>query len=177
MERYTAAGALTAMALRASRTTALTVRAGYAAEALADIRRLIEIAGHAERVADDLSGQYAENWLRRRGRAARPRVAFGEPDADRLWKLMSGQAHAQFDVYAGMSSTLDDGRLVHQVGPQRDLLWDSIWLWYVARQFLRVLAGLLKVHPDIDQADFLAVAGRVVSAETRLLSEMAEHHP
>jgi len=60
MERYTAAGALTAMALRASRTTALTVRAGYAAEALADIRRLIEVAGHAQCVADDLAGQYAQ---------------------------------------------------------------------------------------------------------------------
>lgn len=32
-ERFTAASALTAMALRAPRTTALTVRAGYAAEA------------------------------------------------------------------------------------------------------------------------------------------------
>jgi hypothetical protein len=174
-ERYTAAGALTAMALRATRTTALTVRAGYAAEALADVRRLIEIAGHAQRVADDTSGDYAANWLDRHGRAARPRVAFGEPDADPMWKLMSGQAHAQFDVYAGMSTTFDEGRLVHQVGPRRNPLWDSIWLWYATRQLVRALASLLKVHPHIDQADFLAVGERVVAAETRLETAIAEH--
>jgi len=108
-ERYTAAGALTAMALRAARTTALTVRAGYAAEALADVRRLFEIAGHAQRVAEDPSGQYAANWLGGRGRSSRPRVVFGEPDSDPMWKLMSGQAHAQFDVYAGMSAKFDEG--------------------------------------------------------------------
>jgi len=89
-ERYTAAGALTAMALRTARTTALTVRAGYVAEALADVRRLFEIAGHAQSVAEDASGQYAANWLGRHGRAARPRAAFGEPDSDPMWKLMSG---------------------------------------------------------------------------------------
>ena len=174
-ERYTAAGALTAMALRAARTTALTVRAGYAAEALADVRRLFEIAGHAQRVAEDPSGQYAANWLGGRGRSSRPRVAFGEPDSDPMWKLMSGQAHAQFDVYAGMSAKFDEGRLVHQVGPQRDPLWDSIWLWYAARQLVRVLAGLLKVHPHIDQTDFLAVAERVVAAEEALVTEIANH--
>jgi len=174
-ERYTAAGALTAMALRTARTTALTVRAGYVAEALADVRRLFEIAGHAQSVAEDASGQYAANWLGRHGRAARPRAAFGEPDSDPMWKLMSGQAHAQFDVYAGMSAKFDEGRLVHQVGPQRDPLRDSIWLWYAARQLVRVLAGLLKVHPHIDQTDFLAVAERVVAAEEALVTEIANH--
>lgn len=162
------------MALRAARTTALTVRAGYAAEALADLRRLIEIAGHAQRVAEDASGQYAANWLDREGRGARPRVAFGERDADPMWKLMSGQAHAQFDVFVGMSATFDEGRLVHQVGPRRDPLWDSIWLWYTTRQLVRVLAGLLKVHPHVDQADFLAVATRVVAAETELEAAIAQ---
>ena len=172
-ERYTAAGALTAMALRTARATALTIRAGYAPEALADVRRLIEIAGHAQRVAEDASGQYAANWLEGRGRSSRPRVAFGEPDSDPMWKLMSGQAHGQFDIYASMSAKLDEGRLVHQVGPHRDSLWDSIWLWYAARQLLRVLAGLLKVHPHIDQADFLAVGERVVAAEEELIAAMA----
>jgi len=174
-ERFTAAGALTAMGLRAARTTALTVRAGYAAEALADLRRLIEIAGHVQRVAEDASGQYAANWLDRGGRAARPRVAFGAPDTDPMWKLMSGQAHAQFDVFVGMSGTFDEGRLVHQVGPRRDPLWDSIWLWYTARQLVRVLAGLLKVHPYIDQADFLVAATRVVAAEAEVETAVAQH--
>ena len=67
------------------------------------------------------------------------------------------------------------GRLVHQVGPQRDPLRDSIWLWYAARQLVRVLAGLLKVHPHIDQTDFLAVAERVVAAEEALVTEIANH--
>src|SRR4051794_31075475 len=62
-ERRTAAGALVAMALRASRTAALTIRAGYSAEALGAVRRLYEIAGHAQRVAEDPTGQYANNWL------------------------------------------------------------------------------------------------------------------
>jgi hypothetical protein len=174
-ERYTAAGALTAMALRATRTTALTVRAGYAPEALGDVRRLFEIAGHAQRVADDDSGQYAANWLDHRGRAVSARSAFGPPDTDPMWALMSGQAHAQFDVYARMSTAFDEGRLVHQVGPQRDPLWDSIWLWYAARQLVRVLAGLLKVHPHIDQTDFLAVAEPVVAAERQLSTDIAIH--
>ena len=172
-ERFTAAGALAAMGLRAARTTALTVRAGYAAEALADVRRLFEIAGHAQRVAEDTSGEYAANWLAGRGRSRRPRSAFGEPDSDPLWELMSGQAHARFDVFAGMSATFDAGRLVHQIAPRRDPPWDGVWLWYAARQTVRVLAALLKLHPHIDQKDFLAVAERVVAAEDELVVEIA----
>lgn len=172
-ERFTAAGALTAMALRAARTTALTVRAGYAGEALADIRRLFEIAGHAQRVAEDKSGEYAANWLAGRGRSRRSRSAFGDPDSHHLWKLMSGQAHARFDAYADMFATLDEGRLVHQIAPRRDPLWDSIWLWYAARQLVRVLAALLKLHAHIDQKDFLAVAKRVAAAEESLITEIA----
>lgn len=170
-ERYTAASALTAMALRATRVTALTVRAGYAAEALAGVRRLFEIAGHAQRVAEDASGQYAENWLTHHGQAARPRTAFGAPDSDPLWRLMSGQAHAQFDVYARMSASFNEGRLVHQIAPQRDSQWDRIWLLCTARQLVRVLAGLLKVHPEIEQTDFLTVAERVVAAEDALITD------
>ncbi len=66
--------ALAAMALRATRTVALTVRAGYSAEALGGLRRLLEAAGHAQRVAEDASGQYAENWINGRGKAAKARV-------------------------------------------------------------------------------------------------------
>ncbi len=87
---------------------------------------------------------------------------------------MSGQAHGQFDMYASMSAKFDEGRLVHQVGPHRDPLWDSVWLWYAARQLLRVLAGLLKVHPHIDQTDFLAVGERVVAAEEELVAAMPD---
>lgn len=173
-ERYTAASALTAMALRASRTAALTIRAGYSAEGLVSVRRLYEIAGHAQRVAEDPSGQYAENWLRGRGKASKPRAAFGDAEDNPMWKLMSGQAHAQFDVYAQLSAKLHDRRLVHSVGPHRDTFWDNIWLWMTARQFTRVLAALLKVHPQIDQADFLLVAGRLVEAEERIATEIAE---
>lgn len=174
-ERWTAASALTAMALRAARTTALTVRAGYAAEALADVRRLFEIAGHAQHVAEDKSGEYAANWLAGRGRSGRARSAFGESDSHPMWKLMSGQAHAQFDAYAGFSAGFDEGRLVHQVGPRRDPLWDSIWVWYAARQLVRVLAALLQIHTHIDQKDFLAVAERVVAAEEKLITDIANH--
>jgi hypothetical protein len=171
-ERLTAAGALTAMALRAARTTALTVRAGYAGEALADLRRLFEIAGHAQRVAEDKSGEYAANWLAGRGRSGRPRSAFGDSDSHPLWEFMSGQAHARFDVYADMFATFDERRLVHQIGPRRAPLWDSIWLWYTARQLVRVLAVLLKLHPHIDQKDFLAIAERVAAAEESLITEI-----
>jgi hypothetical protein len=176
-ERYTAAGALAAMALRAARTTALTVRAGYTGEALADLRRLVEIAGHAQRVAEDQSGQYAVNWINGRGRSSRPRVAFGDADSDPIWKLMSGQAHAQFDVYARMAATFDEGRFVNQVGPRRDPPWDSIWLWYTARHLVRVLAALLQVHPQIEQADFLAVGQRVVAAEQSLVPKLESEDP
>ena len=76
-ERSTAVLALASMALRTIRTLAMTVRSGYAPEALGDLRRLIEAAGHAQRVAEDTSGQYAENWLHGRGKAGKARAAFG----------------------------------------------------------------------------------------------------
>jgi len=173
-ERYTAALTLAAMALRASRSTALVIRAGYAAEGLAGVRRLFEAAGHAQRVADDPSGQYADNWLRGRGNADKSRTAFGQQENDPLWKLMSGQAHATFGVYAHLSATFDGRRLVHSVGPRREAFWDSIWLWLVARQLARVLAALLTVHPHIDTADFLDVGTRLIAAEKRIEAELAE---
>jgi hypothetical protein len=42
---------------------------------------------------------------------------------------------------------------------------------------IRVLAGLLKVHPGIDQTDFLAVAEHVVAAEDGLVTEIANRGP
>ncbi len=71
-ERSTATLSLAAMAIRSVRAIALTVRAGYAAEAQPHLRRLHEIAGHARQVALDPSGQYAENWLHGRGKAGKP---------------------------------------------------------------------------------------------------------
>jgi hypothetical protein len=171
-ERYTAVAALAAMGLRIGRTVALTVRAGYAVEALGDVRRLFETAGHAQGVADDPSGVYAENWLHGRGRADKPRVAFGWPDDDPLWQLMSGEAHAQFDVHAQLTSTFHDRRLIHSMGPGRDSFWDNGLMWLTARQLIRVLAGLLKVHPHIDQTDFLVTAERLVRTEDRLIAEL-----
>lgn len=173
-ERLTAAAALASMALRTTRVTAMTVRAGYAAEALGSLRRLFEITGHARRVVDDASGQYAENWLRGRGKADRPRVAFGASEDEATWKLMSGQAHAEFAAYANHSAALEGRRIVHYVGPRRDAFWDSIWLWVVARQLTSALAGLLKVHDHIDQADFLAAATALVNAEARIENELEE---
>lgn len=174
-ERSTAALALAAMALRTTRTLAMTVRSGYASEALADLRRLIEAAGHAQRVAEDTSGQYAENWLHGHGKAGSARSAFGsDPEDDPMWKLLSGQSHAEFASYANHSAKLDDERrIIHLIGPHRDPLWDSIWLWMAARQFARVLACALKIHPQIDDADFLAAGARLVAAETQIDAEMA----
>lgn len=119
VERATAAGALTAIALRAARTTALTVRAGYAAESLAGLRRLQEAGGHAQRVAQDASGQYAENWLRGRGKADSPRIAFGAGDPeDATWALMSGQSHAEFAAFTNFSTEVDEQqKVIHLVGP------------------------------------------------------------
>ena len=172
-ERRTAALSLAAIALRATRTVALTVRAGYGAEAQADLRRLQEAAGHARKVAADLSGQYAENWLHGRGKAGKPRTAWGsDPQADRLWELMS-YAHADFEHYASRSAVLDeDRRIIHHIGPSRDPLWDNVCLWLAARQFTAVLACVLTVRPDLDQADFLAAAEQVVAGEERLAVEL-----
>jgi len=175
-QRSTAGLALAAMALRATRTVALTVRAGYAAEAVGGLRRLFEAAGHAQRVAEDASGEYAENWLRGHGKAGKPRVAFG-PNAEDgpIWSLMSGQAHAEFAGYVNLCATLDDERrLVHSIGPSRDPFSDSIWLWLAARQLTRVLAGLLKVHPQLDDGDFLTAAGPIHAAEEQIEAEIAK---
>ena len=174
-ERSTAVLALASMALRTIRTLAMTVRSGYAPEALGDLRRLIEAAGHAQRVAEDTSGQYAENWLHGRGKAGKARAAFGsDREDDPTWRLLSSQSHAEFASYASHSAELDDERrIIHLIGPHRDPFWDSIWLWMAARHFARVLACVLKVRPQVDDADFLAIAARLVAAETRIDAEMA----
>lgn len=176
-ERYQAADALVALALRTSRSIALVVRAGYCFEALPSIRRLFEAAGHARRVANDLTGQYAENWIRGCGKAGSARSAFSgeDPEAGPLWKLMSGQAHAQFDVHAHFTARLDERRLLHIVSPQRNAGWDNAFLWLTARQLVSVVACLLKVHPAVDQAAFLRVVQRIDVAESRVAEELEQH--
>lgn len=175
-ERATAAGALAAMALRLSRTIAMTVRCGYSAEALSGMRRLAEAAGHAQKAAEDDSGQYAANWLNGLGRADKPRSAFGaDPTTEAVWKLMSGQSHAEFAAFAAFTTTFgDDNVITHRIGPSRDAFWDSVWVWLTARHLGRTLAGVLKVHPSIDQTNFLAVMAKIVAAEDRLERELAE---
>lgn len=174
-ERLTATLALGAMGVRTTRTAALTIRAGYAPEALADVRVLMETAGHARRVLDDASGQYAENWLRGRGRADSPRVAFGpDPDDAPVWKLMSDLSHAVFAGHVDAFATLDEERrIIHCVGPSRDPVMDSLWLWVIARRFAQLLACVLKVHPHIDDAGFLAAAAPIFAAEARVNAEIA----
>jgi hypothetical protein len=173
-ERSTAILALAAMSLRSTRAAALMVRAGLGPEAWPHVRRLREAAGHAQCVAADESGQYAENWLHHRGKATSPRIAFGsDSEDDVLWKLMSGHAHAAFPAYANAVVTLDGRRLLHRVGPSRDLAWDNITLWLSARTLIQILAGVLKVHPHIDQRDFLRAGEVVVRSENRLEKEIA----
>jgi hypothetical protein len=112
-------------------------------------------------VALDASGQYAENWLNGRGKAGSARSAFTSGSADEgvLWKLMSGRAHAEFRTYANVTASLgEDRRLIHQIAPTRDLVWDNVALWLCARQLMTVLGGVLTVHPHLDQADYLAAA-------------------
>lgn len=158
VERATATNALSAIALRATRTVSLTIRAGYAPEALAGMRRLIEASGHAARVADDVSGgQYALNWLAGRGKSSKHRVAFGSERTDEpTWDLMSGQSHAVFAAYARFSARMgDDQVLIHSVGPHRDPFWDSIWMWVTARQFMGALACQLKGSPAYRPAKLL----------------------
>jgi len=85
------------------------------------------------------------------------------------------QSHADFASHANLSATFDEERrIIHTISPHPDPFWDSIWLWIAARQFLRVLAGVLKVHPNLDDADFLVIAGRVTAAEERVAAEIAE---
>lgn len=174
-QRSTAMLALAAMALRATRTVALTVRAGYAAEALGGLRRLFEAAGHAQRVAEDASGQYAKNWIYGRGKPARARVAFGPVESEPFWRFMSGESHAEFATHVNLSAAFDEERgLIHTIGPNRDPFSDSIWLWVAARHLARVLACLLKVHPQLDATDFLTAMTPIHAAEERVNAEIAE---
>jgi len=172
--RSTAILSLAALALRASRAVALVVRAGYAPEAHAPYRRLQEAAGHASKVAFDASGQYAENWIHGRGQAGKPRAAFSAAsEDDPLWGLMSGQAHASFEHYAGLSATLsEDGRLIHFLGPRRDPIWDNVFLWLVAHRLRTVLEAVLKIHSHVDQGSFLTAAQQVENAHDRLGAEL-----
>lgn len=174
-ERSTAILSLAAMALRGARAVTLVVRAGYAPEAHGPYRRLQEAAGHAANVAHDSPGQYAENWIHGRGKPAKPRTAFGAAaEDDPLWNLMSGQAHATFEHYVNLTAFLDGGRIVHRIAPRRDLVWDNTFLWLTAHRLRTVLAGVLKVHPHIDQASFLAAAQLVEDGEDRLDAELSK---
>lgn len=86
---------------------------------------------------------------------------------------MSGLAHADFEHYVNLSATWDgECGLVHNIGPRRDPLWDNTVLWLAARQFIIVLACVLKVHAHLDDSDFLAAATQVVEAEDRLHDEL-----
>lgn len=164
-ERYTAANAVLTMGLRSARAVQLLIASGYGREALSSVRRLLEVSGHAARIAEDSSGQYAANWLEGRGRADRPRSAFGpEQEHDVLWKLMSGQAHATFEIYARMGTRPEGERLMHMLNPARDEM-DDLWLILVGRHLSRVIASVLRVRPEIEQADFLGAAAALVQAE------------
>lgn len=172
-DRSTAALALAAIGLRTTRVIGLIVASGYSPEALPAVRRLFEAAGHAERVARDARGDYARNWLRGQGRPASNRRAYGgAPDDQVGWDLMSGQAHANFRGYASLLADLDDrNRVIHRVSPERDATWDNVWLWLTARQLGRILACVLKVHPQIDQSDYVRIMTAVARAEERVAAE------
>jgi hypothetical protein len=165
--RSTALLALSSLSLRAMRVVALAVRAGYAPEAFASVRRLQEAAGHAVSVARDETGQYASNWLAGRGKAASPRAAFGtSPEENEVWRLMSNLSHASFAEFTRLASEVDgDQRLVHRVGPHRSPGFDNVVLWLSGRQLVRTLAAVHIVRPDLDQQRVLA-AGTAIDAST-----------
>jgi hypothetical protein len=75
------------------------------------------------------------------------------------------------------STKLDGARLIHTIAPMRREVWDDIALWLAARHLIRVLAAVLKVHPEVDQANFLIVAARVIEAETRLADVITTTNP
>lgn len=173
-KRSTAALALAAIALRSTRALTLLVRSGYAPEALPHLRRLMEAAGHAHRVASDVDGTYSLQWLEGRGKALSNRKAFGGDKRDKaIWELMSGQAHASFHGHALILARVDDNRVLHHLNPARDARWDSLWLWVAARQLGRVLACVIKVHPNVEEENYLVVMGEVVQAEERIDAELA----
>ena len=173
-ERSVAILALGAIGLRQARAIAVTVRSGWSPEAHGPYRRLQEAAGHAQGVARDSSGQYAENWIRGKGRAASPQIAFGGGSGgDPLWGLMSNQAHANFEHYINLSRAWDDEKgFLHRLIPERDLKWDNIFLWMTGRRLMQIFAASLTVHEHIDQTDFLAVGRHVEDGEIRLANEL-----
>jgi len=172
--RMSAMLALGAIALRATRTVAIVVRAGYGAEGFGNLRRVVEAAGHAVKVAEDESGQYATNWLARRGNARSPRRAFGtEAEQRDVWNAMSGLVHANFADFANMSSEIDsDGRLLHRVGPRRVVAMDNATLWLAGRHLCRVLAAAVTIRPETPQAAFLEAATRLDQSEERAAAEI-----
>lgn len=173
-KQSTAALALAAIAVRSTRALTLLVRSGYAPEALPHLRRLMEAAGHAQRVASDVDGTYSLDWIEGRGKSLSNRKAFGgDPREKAFWDLMSGQAHASFRGHARILASVDNNRVAHRLNPARDARWDSVWLWMAARQLGRVLACVLKVHPDVDESDYLIIMSEVVQAEQRIDTELA----
>jgi hypothetical protein len=168
--------ALVAMALRASRSVAITVRSGYGAEAFGGlIRRVHEASGHAAKVAADATGQYATNWMVGRGKAASPRSAFGTSDADdAVWTLMSRLSHATFTEFVNFSTFLDkDRRAIHHIGPRRMPVVDDLLLWLTARQLIRTFAAAMQIRPaTTPPTRFKTAADAVINSEGRLFAEL-----
>lgn len=168
-ERATAATTLATMATRSTRVTARQIRSGYGPEAQAGMRRMQEIAGHARRVANDESGQYAAGWIKGGKHVPKPRRAYGSSQDQRGWTLSSGMTHANFREFAGFTAKLqDDNTLINHLGPQRNVFLDNANLFLLARLHVTVIAGLLKVFPDVDSAAYLIAMQSIGDAEQRL---------
>lgn len=168
-ERATAATTLATMATRTTRTTARQIRSGYSPEAQAGMRRMQEVSGHAQAVANDESGQYAAGWIKGGKHTPSPRRVYGTADDQLGWTLSSGMTHANFREFAGFTAKLKDGNtLVNHLGPQRNQFLDNANLFLLARLHVTAIAGVLKVFPDIDPAQWLLAMQPVADAEKRL---------
>ena len=80
------------IAVRTTRAPMAVIACGYEAETMGFKRTLMEVHSRAQRVFQDASGGYAQEWLR--GRAGRPAKAVGAFAPEDMFDMLSRSAHA-----------------------------------------------------------------------------------
>jgi hypothetical protein len=146
------------IATRAVRACIAVMRVGYQEQAAGYARLLSELLGAAEKVVDDQSGEYAQQWLE--GKTKTGANLAGQ----QLYGLLSGPAHASVKgILDWLTIPREGGNHDVVIGPERRAEAANATLVYVAgiaRDIAARLAALRGVRLDLAQLDHDLTVGQ-----------------
>ncbi len=131
------------LGVRTSSSAIVLVTSGYAVDAAAHLRRLVECTLRGRAALADRSGEHARRWLSGRPRPSAEKLAqkFGAPEELRM---LSITAHADARGMALMHAPdlSGDGIPTVPLFPHRDPRWERVLLYGVAYESVMLAAGL-----------------------------------